>query len=166
MSPLRLLPLLSLLSAAAALHLGCGGKVVVDATSGGTGGEGGDSTTSSSFSSSSSSTSVTSSVSTGPGPDCEVLAKIYQSAVLEAAQCNACTNFDGCFDGPVVNDICGCPMGLNVSNQDLIVKVKETNAAWLGAGCKPFACGTPCFVGMTWGCQAGGGTCDGACAPF
>jgi hypothetical protein len=155
---------LSLLPFVVAIGLGCGGKVVVDA--GGAGGEGGGGSSTSTSSSTATSTATATSTSSGTGVDCGLLAQAYEQALAAATQCNACIDFDGCMQGPVFSDTCGCPIVLDSSKQDLIAAAKTANGVWLGAGCQPFVCGKPCFAGTSWSCQTNGdGTCDGTCQP-
>ena len=144
----------------------CGGNVVFDGAAGGQGGAGGStSTTSGTTTGTTSGTTTTRGTTTGTGTYCQGLADAYQALLTEASTCNACIDFDECANGPVLTDLCGCPVGVSVSKQDVVEKAKAAYSDWVAAGCGPYACGEPCFVGQFWYCGAVNGGCQGACMP-
>ena len=156
----------------------CGGNVV--ASHGGAGGGSGATTstgtttstttvtttvTTTSTSTSTTTTTSTSSTTSTSDP-CPALTDAFTKALAAATQCNACMDADHCMNGPLLEDTCGCPVGLVSSPPDLADTAKAAHDAWVGAGCGPWACGKPCSAAQKWACLVGpGGDCTGTCGP-
>jgi hypothetical protein len=150
-----------------AAPLGCGGGVVVEPTGSGAGGTGSASATHTGTTASlgaTSSTGAAGSTGSGSNPSCVELGKAYEGALAKASQCNACIDFDGCQQGMIFTDICGCPVGTDLSKPDEAQEAKAAQLAWINAGCSILPCSKPCPIGNDWHCQASpGGGCNGTC---
>lgn len=150
-----------LLVLALAAPLGCGGGVVVEPPGSGAGGAG---SASSTHVGTTSSTGVAGSTGSGSNPICGELGKAYESALAKASQCNACIDFDGCQKGMIFTDICGCPVGTDLSKPGEMQEARAAQLEWINAGCSILACGKPCPGANDWHCQASpGGGCNGSC---
>ncbi len=175
-APSRLLYVAPLLAGAGTLYLGCGDKVVIDASSGVDGGGGGATIDASSgvdsggggVTTTTSTTAITAAATTGTGNDCGVLAQAYDEALYHASGCVHCDGIDSCVLGPVFTNACGCPRKINsAAAPDLVALVQEAESNWLGAGCQPVFCGKACYLGTNWACDPGaGGGCEGTCEPY
>lgn len=168
------LPLFLLMATSALLApLACGGDVEVGDPSGAGGssssaGNGGATTGATGSTATASGVSSGSTGGAGGGSgNCKDLGATYFAALEEARKCNACKNFDGCINGEIFEDVCGCPVGTDSSNTDAVAKTKAAHEAWIAGGCGPSECGQPCATGMGWSCAPGAaGTCEGVCSPF
>jgi hypothetical protein len=164
-----------------AVVVACGGKATID----GGGGAGGSGASGSGASGSGASSSGASGPGAGAGPgsggsgqggiatgsggatpDCDSLQKAYEETLAAAMACNACQGFDGCFNGPELQDLCGCPVVANVSNDADVMQARELWEQLQANGCAPLDCKRPCAASKVWGCLPGSsGSCQGNCNP-
>jgi len=86
-------------------------------------------------------------------------------ALAAASQCDACKNIDGCLNGPVYPDVCGCPTGTDATQPEAVKKAEYAYGAWIAAGCTPYLCGEPCAAGTSFHCLVAAADCTGFCAP-
>ncbi len=95
---------------------------------------------------------------------CQDLSGKHATSLRAAGECNPNLAADQCGVSATLVDDCGCPVLVNLSATGQLDAAEAAQDAWIGAGCGPNPCGTPCDLASDARCMQvdiGAGVCVG-----